>query len=303
MLAGIRFRPGTLEDSYRVFVLFEYTLSDLSHRLGLTSTGGPVAPEHLAKMWLERRSLYEHLARTAEQFWVAEQAGQIVGYARSILRADVRQLTEFFVLPDVQSDGLGRELIERAFPAEGADRRTLNATTDVRALALYLKNGMTPYCPLLYFGRTPEKVVLKTGLEFEALESSQTALDHLAEIDRQIIGFRRDVDYTWLMGNRKGFLIRREGQVVGYGFTGLRSGPFALLEPEDFPVALAYAERLAVDLGLDHFGLEVPALNRAAVEYLLGRGFRMDGFIALQMSDRPLPALDRYILTAPPFFL
>lgn len=303
MLTEIHFRPGTLEDSYQVFALFEHTLSDLSHRLGLSGQAGPVEPDHLAKMWRERRSLYEHLAETADRFWIAERDGQPVGYARSILRDNVRQLTEFFVLPDLQSAGVGRELIARTFPAGDADWRTLNATTDIRAQALYLKSGMTAYCPLYYFGRTPEKVVVRTELEFAQLESTQPVLDNLAAIDQEILGFRRDVDHRWLMGNRKGFLIRREGQAVGYGYTGLRSGPFALLEPEFYPLALAYAERTAAEFGLDHFGVEVPAINRAAVEYLLGRGFRLDGFIALQMSDQPLPGLDRYLLTSPPFFL
>lgn len=303
MPADIHFRPGTLDDSYSVFVLFERTLSDLSRRHGLSDQGGPVDPDHLAKMWIERRGLYEHLADSADQFWIAEQAGQPVGYARSILRDNVRQLTEFFVLPEIQSSGVGRELIARAFPAGEADWRIITATSDIRALAIYIKAGLTPYCPLFYFGRTPEKVIVKTELEFKPLASSQVLLDTLAEIDQQILGFRRDVDHTWLMNNRKGFLIRRDGQPVGYAYTGLRSGPFALLDPQDYPLALAYAERLAADLGLDHFGIEVPALNRLAVEYLLGRGFRMDGFIALQMSDRPFDSLDRYILTSPPFFL
>jgi GNAT superfamily N-acetyltransferase len=303
MPADIHFRPGTLDDSYSAFVLFERSLSDLSRRLGLSDQGDRADPDHLAKMWIERRGLYEHLAESADQFWIAEQAGQPVGYARSILRDSVRQLTEFFVLPEIQSSGIGRELIARAFPAGEPEPRIITATCDIRALAIYLKTGMTPYCPLFYFGRTPEKVIVKTELEFIPLASSQVVIDTLAEIDQQILGFRRDVDHTWLMHNREGFLIRREGQPVGYAYAGLRSGPFALLEPQDFPMVLAFAERRLADLGQKHFGIEVPALNRVAVDYLLGRGFRMDGFIALQMSDRPLDSLDHYILTSPPFFL
>src|SRR5205807_1174062 len=53
--------------------------------------------------WARRQSLFEHLARTADQFWIAEEAGAAIGYARSIRREDSLELTEFFVLPGSQS--------------------------------------------------------------------------------------------------------------------------------------------------------------------------------------------------------
>ena len=299
----INLRPGTLDNSYKVFALFEHSVSDLSQRQGLSEMIHELNPDHLAQMWLERRPLYEHLAHTADQFWIAEQGGQPVGYARSILRDTVRQLTELFVLPDIQSGGLGSRLLEAAFPSEGAEHRSIIATTDTRALALYLKNGLTPYFPILYFERPPEKVIVTTDLAFEPLESTQLHLEALAAIDAEVLGFRRDVDHQWLMGDRRGFLIRRKEQPVGYGYHGLRSGPFALLDPQDFPIVLAFFERELADLGQDHFGLEVPLVNKIAVNYLLGRGFEMDGFIALRMADEPFGSLDRYIVTAPPFFL
>lgn len=42
-----------------------------------------------------QRSLYRHLAETGDQFWVAERQGRIVGYARSIVRDNLRELTDF----------------------------------------------------------------------------------------------------------------------------------------------------------------------------------------------------------------
>lgn len=303
MPEDIHLRPGTLDDSYKVFALFENSLGDLSHRQGLNPEIRQLNPDHLAKLWIERRPLYEHLAQTADQFWIAEQGGQPVGYARSILRGSTRQLTEFFVLPEIQSAGLGRRLLEHAFPDESAEHRNIIATTDTRALALYMKAGMTPYFPILYFGRAPEKVIVKTDLDFEPLETSQTVLGALAAIDEEILGFRRDVDHQWLMGSRRGYLIRKDGQPVGYGYCGPRSGPCALLDARLYPTVLAYFERELADLGQQHFGLEVPLINRAAVDYLLGRGFQMDGFVALRMCDQPFGSLERYILPSPPFFL
>ena len=78
--------------------------------------------------------------RPATRWWFAEDeaTGEAIGYARSILRDGVRELTEFFVLPEAQGAGVGRGLLARAFPADGARHRAIVATMDPRAIARYL---------------------------------------------------------------------------------------------------------------------------------------------------------------------
>jgi hypothetical protein len=44
-----------------------------------------------------------HLTETAEAFWVVEDAEGLVGYARTINRSGLRELTELFVRPGAQS--------------------------------------------------------------------------------------------------------------------------------------------------------------------------------------------------------
>jgi hypothetical protein len=88
-----------------------------------------------------------------------------------------------------------------------------------------------------------------------------------------------------------------------YGYVGARSGPFALLDASDFPAVLGHAENQAAVQGRDEFGLEVPMVNRAAVDHLLACGFRLDSFMALLMSDAPLGRFENYIATSPPFFM
>jgi ribosomal protein S18 acetylase RimI-like enzyme len=300
--AGLSFRPGTPGDSYAVFRIFEETLADLNSRLGSNVSTSASNPLALARMWEERRSLYDHLARTAERFWLAERQGRVIGFARSILRDGVRELTELFVRPGQQSAGVGRELLVRAFPAEGAAYRSIIASPDSRAQALYLKAGLYPRFPVYYFGRMPQRVRVNTDLEFEPVRASREVLQTLGSLDELLLGYRRDVDHTWLLGNRQGYLYYRRGQPAGYGYVGQRSGPFALLEAGDFPAVLAHAECQAAIRG-GQFGLEVPTVNQAAVEYLLGRGYRLDSFVAVFMSDRPFGSFESYILTSPPFFV
>jgi len=297
------FRRGTPADSYAVFEVFEQSLADLSWRLGATAPTSAADPAKLGRMWQERRPLYEHLARTAEQFWLAEREGEVIGFSRSTLRDGVRELTELFVLPGQQSAGVGRELLARAFPAKGAKHRSIIASADVRAQALYLKAGVTPHFPIYYFGRAPETVQVDTDLTFEPITPTAENLAAIGALDEALLGHRRDEDHAWLLSDRQGYLYHRDRRPVGYGYVGVRNGPFALLEAGDFSAVLAHAETQAAAQDRDEFGLEVPMGNRAAIDYLLARGYRMDSFVAMLMSDAPFGRFENYILTSPPFFL
>lgn len=303
-MGEVQYRAGTAEDSYTVFCLFEETISDEFQRFGLEATSWPDA-EALAKMWRQRGPLYHHLAQTADQFWLAEVDGRAIGFARSILRDGIRQLTEFFVLPGSQSGGVGRELLARAFPAEGARQRSIIATIDTRAQGRYLKAGLYPQFPLYYFYRQPQATVVESDLTIEPLPSVPTAdlLTTLGDIDQAVLSFRREADHAWLLTDRQGYLYRRDGRPVGYGYMGKGNGPFALLEAADYPAVLAHAETQAAAAGAGNFGLEVPMVNRTVVDYLLGRGFQMHGFIALVMSDAPFGRFENYLIMSPPFTL
>jgi ribosomal protein S18 acetylase RimI-like enzyme len=296
------YRPGTIEDSYAVFKVFEETLADLSQRLGSTTPTSWQDPAALERMWAERRSLYEHLAQTAEQFWIAEQADQVIGFSRSILQDGVRELTELFVLPGVQSAGVGRELLTRAFPGEGARYRSIISSPDIPAQVLYLKIGVYPRFPIYYFGRKPETTTASADLVYKPIVESIESLEILGSLDRSLLGYRRDATHGWLLSDRHGYLYYRDDRPVGYGYIGVRNGPFALLEADDFPAVLAHAEHEAAEDGRE-FGLEVPMINRVAVDYLLARGFHIDSFIGLSMSDAPFGKFENYIVTSPPFFL
>jgi len=300
---SITYRPGTPDDSYAAFKIFEDTYADLSRRMGSTAPTSATDPEALARMWRERRSLYQHLALTAEHFWMAEKDGEPIGFARSINRDSVRQLTEYFVLPDTQSAGVGKELLKRAFPEEGARKRSIISSTDMAAQSHYLKTGVYPRFPLYYFGREPEVVHVVSDLEFEPLTASPNDLTALGKLDQKVLGFRRDVDHQWLASDRQGYLYHRDGTPVGYGYTSVRNGPFILLEASDFPAVLAHAESAAAQQGREHFGIEVPMVNTTAVDYLLNRGYRMDSFFAILMNDIPFGKFENYITTSPPFFL
>jgi len=301
----ISYRKAKHEDNFNAFTVFLKSIMDYSERAGVEGITGGVSPEKINKLWERRRPLWEHLSHTCDQFWLAEnENGEAIGYARSIVRGDHRELTEFFVAPDNQSAGVGKELLTRAFPND-TPHRSIIATTDFRALARYLKTGVYPFVTELYLERTPEVVDFESGLQFETVENSDATLQTLAEIDSVILGHRRDVDHRFLMQDRTLYLYKRDNAIVGYGYIDKDYyGPFAVLDNKDFPAILAHAETQAHRLGAEQVGFETPAINTTAVDYLIrSRGYRIEGFLTSILSDKSFGKFENYLLSSPPFFL
>ncbi len=296
----VTFRRGGPDDARAAFDIFVPTLRDLVARVG----GAGDSTSGLPDPWPRRRPLFEHLGATDDQLWFAVEDGRDVGYARSIVRGDVRELTEFFVLPDAQGAGIGRGLIERALPDDGR-ARTIIATGELPALARYLKAGLVGRMPIYGFARAPEPVTVESDLVAEPLVADDATLDELARIDLPILDYRRDIDHRWFASQRPGFVYRRDGRTVGYGYHPIGvgwGGPFAVEDPRDIAVLLADAERAAFDAGHPEVAFDVPLPNAVAVAHLLGRGFRLDPFHMLFLADRPVGAFDRYVILGPPFF-
>lgn len=297
------YRVATSADSRACFELFEAAIDDLGRRTG----GGANATAGDPGAWAIRRPLFDHLAATCDRWWIAEDeaTGAAVGYARSILRDGVRELTEFFVSPAAQGAGIGRGLLERAFPSDGARHRAIVATIDPRAIARYLREGLDARVPMAGFEAVPREVSLRTDLVREPIIAEAPPFKALAAIDRAVLDFRRDEEHEWLAGQRAGWLYRRDGAAVAYGYHAARptwGGPFAALDAADLPVLLADAESAAAVAAHATVTFDVPLTARAAVDHLLARGFRVDPFVMLFFTDGPTDGLERYVLTSPPFF-
>ena len=257
--------------------------------------------------WDVRRPMFDHLAATADAWWFAEDeaTGHAIGYARSIVRGGVRELTEFFVLPHAQGAGVGRELLARTFSPDGVRHRAIVATIDPRAIARYLRTGLPGKLPMAYVEGTPRPVALPTDLVREPIDPAAPPIDDLAAIDRVLLGFRRDVDHRWLATQRPGWTYRRGGSVVAYAYHPVRpswGGPYAALEDADLPVLLTDGESAAAATGQASVTFDLALTARTAYAHLLGRGFRVDPFVMLYFTDGPVEGMDRYVLTSPPFF-
>jgi GNAT superfamily N-acetyltransferase len=286
-------RPARPADSTACFAVFRRSLRDFMRRVGYLPADAP-DPDPQA-LWPAYERLFEHLAATCAQWWVADDGdGRALGYARSTQRGKVLELTEFFVSPDARVAGVGRALLERAFAPGLGVHRTIIASVDAPAVGLYLRFGVAHQTTGVDVTGAPRAVELPAG--YEAVPAT---LDEVLDVERELLSHPRREDVAFMLADRPGALLRRDGRAVGYAFAPNAhgyAGPVAAREPSDLPAALAYVESAAHAAGAERLDLTVPLAARTAIDWLLARrGFRIDPFYCLFLADGPWARLDRYL--------
>lgn len=293
-------RRATANDAEACHEVMWTAVTDLGARRGTPLVGSA------AEWWASGESLLRFLASRAAEWWVAEQDSRIVGYGRSIEREGLLELTEFFVLPDTQSKGVGRALLERTFPSRPGKIRSIIATTDERALTRYYAAGTAPRFPILSLVGAPHREQDRRGLTPRRLGVDLASeLRAVREIEIATLeSARGEAEIRWLLDDREGYLYERHGDPIGFAFIGKRdTGPIAALEPSDLPGILFHVEDRAASLGLERIEFQLPGPNEAGARHLLSRGYRIDPWVNLLMSDRPFGRFDRFIGFSPPYFL
>ncbi len=127
----------------------------------------------------------------------------------------------------------------------------------------------------------------------------------MTEIERAVLDFPRGTDeLRWLAETRPGYVFARAARRSGSRSSPRAgAGPIAALDDADIPAMLGHVESLAATAGSDPLELETPAINVAAIRHLLARGFHIDPWMNLLMSNRPFGKFDRFIGFSPPIFL
>jgi GNAT superfamily N-acetyltransferase len=296
-------RRATPDDAEACHEVMWASVTDFGERHGTPLRGTVV------EWWASGEPLHRFLADHAAEWWVAEEpgAGTLVGYARSIERGGLFELTEFFVVPTSQSRGVGRALIERAFPLGRGDVRSIIATTDARALTRYYAADTAARFPMLTLvGAPSDGAAVASDVTPHRIDlGSEADRRELRDLDRSVLEYpRAEAEIRWLLEDREGYVYVRGRRAVGFAFVGKAgSGPVAALDPADLPDILLHVEARAHALGLETIDLQVPGPNETAARHLLRRGFRVDPWVNLLLSNRPFGRFDRFIPFGPPVFL
>jgi len=295
----IHFRQARSEDMTGCARVFLRSAADLARRQGGTPPPlrvGDMAP-NLA-----------HLQKTDPKgFHVAVRNGRVAAFATTILRGKTHFLSMFWALPSLQSKGIGRRLLKRAFenprpPASAI--RCVYASLDPRAQALYLKFGMQPRGMFYLLRGAPKRSPRpRRAVELVPLgetgETSREMLAVAARFDRTFRLARRDQDIRFLMGlpGARFFLVRARGSVQGYAIVTEkgRVGPACVVDPA-YSAGLAWAVKEAARaMGAKDVAIVVPGVNSGALEVFFRAGLKTV-FFGAWMSARPIGAFESYLL-------
>ena len=294
------------------FALFRRSLGDYLLRTGQIGTAEAAArssPDGLAEAWGWHGSWMEHLAATAAEDWIAEDAGgRIVGWAQSVERDGLFELTFFFVDPELRTHGLGRGLLERAFPLGRGESRAISATLDPAAVSLYLRSGVHYAATTIDVLGEPRVSDVATDLAIRRVEpgTEDDAEEAIVALEREILGHGRRADTRFLLADRPAWLASRGGAVVGMAFgtsASDSSGPIAALDPGDVPALMTTVENDAAARGVKEVGFTIPMVNRAALDHALGRHLPIDTFYTFVLSSDDRMRLDRWVQTQPSFII
>jgi GNAT superfamily N-acetyltransferase len=302
---GVVVRPAIDADMPAAFAIFRRSIMDYVHRRGIVDSAD-VTETMLAEAWIVRREWIEHLWRSAAENWIAEDPeGRGIGWAMSIQRGSLLELTHFFVDPATQSRGVGRALLARAFPEGRGPHRSIIATEDPRAMSRYLRAGVRFITLIADFEAPPRRFEFETDLAFERLDESPASVELVSDVEEILLGHRRELDVAFLLAQRPAWVARRDGAVVGFAF-GHRdelTGPVGALDPGDIPALLAHIENEAAAVGATNVYFSTPLENHTAVTHLLARGYTIDPFVVQLLADDRWLKVDRWIHTGLSYIL
>jgi predicted GNAT family acetyltransferase len=192
--------------------------------------------------------------------WVAEEAGEILGFAWSWVCGDLWFLAQLFVSPGHQGRGIGNELLKRTFEhaeKSGATNRALiTFTFNTVSQGLYIRNGLFPRFPIYNFRVAREDLMGRlqgrNSAPFLSEEQRQTFAT-LPRLNARVLGVSREKHHRYLIDDKamRGVGLWAGDDCVGYAYigTGGHIGPLAVQKSD----AIGAAFRTALTGCASHF--------------------------------------------------
>lgn len=298
---AITYRPARAADLECADALTVQSINDLTKRHGFAPMALPSSP--LFQLF--------SLKDDPDGLWIAEEAGQIVGFAFSWVCGDFWFLAQLFVSPDHQGRGIGNDLIQRTFEQArktGASNRALiTFAFNTVSQGLYMRHGLYPRFPIYFFnvardrlaGRLPE-----AQLRSAPVADRPSDLENLVRIDRRALGVSREKHHRYLISENiaRGVLLYTRDDCVGYAYVseGGHIGPLAVTRPDALGGAFATALCLASDSNAAQVSAFLPGTCSAALELAVAHGMHIT-FPMVMMSARDLGDWTQYLPRNPGF--
>ena len=294
-------RPARAEDLARADALAVASINDLTVRHGF----GPMATAGSRSFQLFS------LADDPDGLWIAEDGGEILGFAWSWVCGDVWFLAQLFVDPARQGRGIGNELLKRtmehARKSKAAHKALITFTFNRVSQGLYIRHGLFPRMPIYFFDAARERVLEELPeppLRSVAIDGSAATMQRLAEIDFRALGVSREKHHRYLLDDpaTTGVLLCAGSDCVGYGYVGSNGhvGPVAVMRAELLRDAFATALKLAADCSSGKISAFLPGTCDSALSLAVDHGMRIT-FPMLLMASPGYGEWTQYLPRNPGF--
>jgi GNAT superfamily N-acetyltransferase len=227
--------------------------------------------------------------------WIAEEDGEIAGFALSWVCDQLWFLAELFVAPGRQGQGVGNELLGRtmqhASEAGATDKALITFAFNVVSQGLYVRHGLLPRVPIHLCTAEREALsrrALGQTLRATPITASEADLQALRRLDVAALGVSREKHHRYLLGDpaMQGVFFHDGGECVGYAYiheTG-HIGPLAAARAQAMPAVFTTALAMAVDRNAKQVSAFVPGVSEA-LAIAAGHGMRFALPMVL-MSER-----------------
>ncbi|WGD51771.1 GNAT family N-acetyltransferase [Bradyrhizobium sp. CB1650] len=289
-----------MEDLERADQIVVASINELTARRGF----GPMASSHPPNF--QAFSLRDD----AEGLWLAEDDGEIIGFAWSWVCGELWFLAQLFVSPDRQGDGIGNQLLRKAFAhaqMRGASIKALItfAFNNV-SQGLYISHGLFPRHPIYMVSVPRDRLALRLAeprLRLEPLTAKTARFDELARIDVSALSVPREKHHRYLLGDSAtgGFTIHAGSACVGYVYiSDGHIGPLAVRRPDAMGCAFATALSFAARTNSQTISAFLPGASESVLKAATDHGMRIT-FPMLLMSSRQFGNWDSYLPRNPGF--
>lgn len=293
-------RPARAQDLERADALVVASINDLTERHGFGTMATARPPN------FQLFSLKDDPAG----LWVADDAGEILGFAWSWVCGDLWFLAQLFVAPGHQGRGIGNELIQRtldhAREAGATNKALITFTFNRVSQALYIRHGLFPKMPIYFFSVARERLVglQDAPLRCIPLEDTVSDLNTLAQIDAVALGVSREKHHRYLLNDEttKGVTFYAGDACVGYAYIGSDGhiGPLAVTRADALGPSFMSALKVAAEGGSAQVSAFLPGTCDIALSLAIKHGMRIT-FPMLLMASPGFGAWTQYLPRNPGF--
>src|SRR5262245_17271885 len=212
---SVVYRPAATQDLAQACELVARSINDLSERHGFGQQAIVRPPD------FQSFSLRDD----PTGLWVAEQAGEIVGFGFSWSCGYLWFLAQLFVAPKCQGQGIGSVLLDRTLEharTTGATTKALlTYTFNTVSTALYIRHGLYPRVPIYNVAVATERLKgfsARRERVCTALKESSSHLRRLAEIDITALGVSREKHHRFVLAETdlRGYAVEGDSGWLGY---------------------------------------------------------------------------------------